>query len=98
MVSRYVRAAQHSELFWRGGQAVSPYEQNTQQSPGLGVNSSPQAAQSWNHAQALVGIVCNLLTPQCGQVRVEVSCGVCMLVSARVRGSAEVMQRMRATH
>lgn len=37
----FVRAA------WTGGHATSPYEQNTQQSPGRGRRSAPQLRQSW---------------------------------------------------
>jgi hypothetical protein len=80
-VAAYVdagRVPQHSEPFWRGGQAVSPYEQNTQQSPGLGWSSSPQASQSWNQRQAFVGIVCGLRAPQCGQVRTQTVSGIVM--------------------
>lgn len=40
-----------------GGHGTLPQEQNTQQSPGLGRSSSPQAGQSWKNWQASVGMV-----------------------------------------
>jgi hypothetical protein len=62
---------QQSDAAWRGGQATSSYEQNTQQSPALGWSNAPQPTHSWNHAQAFVGMVCVLRAPQCGQARVD---------------------------
>lgn len=37
---------QHFWSAWIGGQGVEPYEQNTQQSPGLGFNSARQLVHS----------------------------------------------------
>lgn len=72
------RTGQQSGPPWRGGQATSPYEQNTQQSPGVGLSNSPQSTHSWNQTQAFVGIVCVLCAPQWGQVMVDCRLGVFM--------------------
>jgi hypothetical protein len=44
----------------RGGHGVSPYEQNTQQSPAFGASTSPHAGQSKKNWQASVGIMAAL--------------------------------------
>jgi hypothetical protein len=52
---------------------LSPYEQNTQQSPGFGVITASQAAHWWIATQPLVGIVSIDAWPQAGHVRVAAS-------------------------
>ena len=45
--TQLVNAQEQQELpCWIGGHFTSPYEQYTQQSPGLGFNSAPQFRQS----------------------------------------------------
>lgn len=61
---------QHPRSACTGGQGTSPYEQNTQQSPGLGLSSAPQAGQSWKNRQASVGMVSTDRCPHCGHVSV----------------------------
>lgn len=56
-----------------GGHLTEPYEQKTQQSPGSGRSTSWHAAHSWNHWQALVGMVSDVATPHLGQVRTDSS-------------------------
>jgi len=51
-----------------GGQGTEPYEQNTQQSPGLGESTTLQFEHSWNHWHESVGIVSVSLWPHSGQV------------------------------
>jgi hypothetical protein len=48
---------QHGFCNCTGGHGTLPYEQNTQQSPGLGCSSNPQCVHSWKYTQALVGMV-----------------------------------------
>jgi len=46
------------ELFcWMGEHGTVPYEQKTQQSPGLGFSSSPQPTHSYKNWHAVVGMV-----------------------------------------
>jgi hypothetical protein len=40
------RPQQHFPFCWTGGHGTEPYEQNTQQSPGLGFSRWPQPLQS----------------------------------------------------
>lgn len=54
------------------GQRLSPYEQKTQQSPGLGDRMTWHPAHSWKATHPLVGIVSTEVCPQAGQVRVTV--------------------------
>src|SRR3546814_20262279 len=56
-----------------GGHLTVPYEQYTQQSPGIGWKIAWQAAHSWNHRHALVGMVSRVDTPHSGQVRTDSS-------------------------
>src|SRR3546814_9993368 len=56
-----------------GGHLTVPYEQYTQQSPGSGCTIPWQAAHSWNHRHALVGMVSRVDTPHSGQVRTDSS-------------------------
>jgi hypothetical protein len=56
---------------WMGGQGTSPYEQNTQQSPGSGRIVAPQASQCATTTQASSGIVRADAAPQLGQVSVD---------------------------
>lgn len=51
-----------------GGQGTSPHEQNTQQSPGLGFSSAPQAGQSQKNWQASVGMGVRVAVPHSGHV------------------------------
>lgn len=59
---------QQSRRACRGGQVTSPHEQNTQQSPGLGFNTAPQAGQSQKYWQASVGMRARVGEPHSGQV------------------------------
>jgi hypothetical protein len=63
---------------WRpactGGQGTSPHEQNTQQSPGFGFKTAPQAGQSQKNWQASVGMRKRVAVPHFGQVIVLSSC------------------------
>jgi hypothetical protein len=59
---------QAPKSFWRGGQGVSPNEQNTQQSPGFGRNSVLHPTHSKKYKQALVGISSTETCPHCGHV------------------------------
>jgi hypothetical protein len=59
---------QQSRFACIGGQGTSPHEQNTQQSPGLGFNTAPQAGQSQKNWQASVGMRARVAEPHCGQV------------------------------
>src|SRR3546814_5571787 len=54
-----------------GGHVTVPYEQYTQQSPGSGWTIAWQAAHSWNHRHALVGMVSRVDTPHSGQVSTD---------------------------
>jgi hypothetical protein len=51
----------------------SAYEQNTQQSPGLGFSMIPQARHSYKKTHRSVGIVSLAVCPQAGQVIVATS-------------------------
>lgn len=53
---------------WTGGQGTLPHEQKTQQSPGFGFNSAPQAGHSQKNWQASVGMRARVAVPHCGQV------------------------------
>ena len=48
-----------------GGHGTLPYEQNTQQSPGFGLISSPHLSQAWKKQHASTGIV--ISAPTCPQ-------------------------------
>jgi hypothetical protein len=54
--------------FCCGGHFTLPYEQNTQQSPGLGRSTVPQLLQRYKNWQLSVGMVSDLAKPQTGQV------------------------------
>ena len=54
-----------------GGHGTVPYEQNTQQSPGLGLSNSPHVLQTYKKMQASVGMVSAAWCPQCGHVSVD---------------------------
>ena len=47
---------QHAVRCWIGGHGMLPYEQNTQQSPGLGRSNTPQCGHSWKNRHASVGM------------------------------------------
>jgi hypothetical protein len=53
-----------------GGHGTSPYEQNTQQSPGCGFSSTPHAGHSQKNWQASVGMRALVAEPHSGQVSV----------------------------
>lgn len=53
---------------WMLGQGRSAYEQNTQQSPGLGFRTVLQPGHSWKNMQRSVGMVSDVACPQTGQV------------------------------
>lgn len=57
-----------------GGHGASPYEQNTQQSPGFGCSNTPHAGQSQKNWQASVGMRAVVAAPQAGQVIVASGC------------------------
>ena len=59
-----------------GGQGKSPYEQNTQQSPGSGFSTVPQDGQSQKNWQASVGMDVRVAVPHSGHVIVLSSTGV----------------------
>lgn len=59
-----------------GGQGTSPYEQNTQQSPGSGFSTVPQDGQSQKNWQASVGMDVRVAVPHSGHVIVLSSTGV----------------------
>lgn len=50
-----------------GGHGVSAYEQNTQQSPGLGRRRVPHDTQSWMYTQALTGMTSSVSARHTGQ-------------------------------
>jgi hypothetical protein len=54
-----------------GGQATSPYEQKTQQSPSKGFMVSPQPAQGWKKMHWSLGISTFSETPHFGQVKFD---------------------------
>jgi hypothetical protein len=51
-----------------GGHGTEPYEQNTQQSPGLGLNLVRQPVHSKKMRHASIGIISIFARPQQGQV------------------------------
>jgi hypothetical protein len=64
----------HSQRYMRrGGQSLSPYEQNTQQSPGLGLTTARQCGQSQKNTQASVGMISTDPAPHTGQRIIVVS-------------------------
>lgn len=68
---------------------MSPYEQNTQQSPGSGFSTAPQDGQSQKNWQASVGMSARVAVPQSGHVMVLSSlgarCDLSMGLSAMVK-------------
>jgi hypothetical protein len=65
-----------------GGHRLSPKEQNTQQSPALGVSRAAQPAHWWKATQPLVGIVSTDVWPQDGHVSVDVSSAMSHRITA----------------
>jgi hypothetical protein len=57
-----------------GGQLTLPYEQNTQQSPFLGLRIRPQFEHSQKTRQESVGIISSFLNPHSGHVIIDVNC------------------------
>lgn len=72
-----------------GGQGMSPYEQNTQQSPDSGFSIAPQDGQSQKNRQASVGMSARVAVPHPGHVIVLSStgarCDLSIGLSAMVR-------------
>lgn len=58
------------------GHGASPYEQNTQQSPGLGFSCAAHAGHSQKNWQASTGMRTRVAEPHSGQVTVLSSCNV----------------------
>lgn len=56
-----------------GGHFTDPYEQKTQQSPGLGFSNALQCAHWKKNWHASVGMMHGVLVPQLGQVKIDSS-------------------------
>jgi hypothetical protein len=72
---------QQSRLSCIGGHGTSPHEQNTQQSPRLGLSSASQAGHSQKNWQASVGMRTRVAEPHFGHVIVLSSCKVGAAIS-----------------